>query len=1105
MLRILRSIGLGLGLCITPLAFADEPENATRADTNALHTLFGEDVLASNVQQTQVEAAGRSPQERFEYLKNSVLPPERPHAFRVIGRFLTTHPADEIQTYPHRARKSLWKPASADEPIRNDHGGVIVSPVLDLIETARELDRLTELENAIKSRSAETADEHRDRLALLFLTALAGNDIPAVTAAFDAFIPYAAMVPDERGADRWPEVLILQQGLANSETRLMVGEWAMNEFVKLFEYSPQFGLDVMNDHFRSLTGHYGGLRHNKTASPLPNWTVDSYLDSSTRGHGRPTACWQQRGHELHKISGHESDYLTYRIPLRGNYQIECDYTTGSRSHGGFVVAGRRLEMYFHNSRLKHGNYRKDYEVTKITPKMASGRWGRFRAVIDDRHLQAFFNGRLVHEEILPVEHNPWFTFRSWRRSHPVMKDLRITGTPTIPDQILLTAEAEMPGWVPYYERGFGANQGFWSAKTDETGTVVVQGYPRFDVRGEGMEKWLRYHRPMIEDGTIEYEFFYQKDLVGVYPALGRLAFLLKPDGVHTHWITDGRHETTGLDPFNADFNPEFQRGPNELPLHEDAWNRLQLSIEGRTVRLTLNGEFIFERPLEATNQRVFGLFHYADLTEALVKNVVWRGDWPKTLPEQELADPVLVELDRSAEELPDVWRHDFKNGIPADWFDSNGDSTAIKQTETGIATSRTGSDGFKELLACVEFAGDFDVSIRFEDFSSIQPAGEKSFRSGLALKVITDTASETSATVYRRLDWDGHKVACARIERKADGRLHYQTDRADEFCSSGQLRLARRGDQLYSLYAEGDSPNFRIIDQVEFPTAPVRVRGLKFLLQADKPQVKTDATWNELTIRADRIYGGPIENQRAIADRLNQQRNDATVRVIDFTSLAQASNQVTIPGLSVMTTTTADGDRWQVEATGFRPGDLPYKTIALPRGTVDVDLALDIHDIETGPQPENRTEVGLELYLPVANFSPDDVGPFDEIQGHPYKITWMFRTKGNGRVWLISRAVSRNLVGKPVYLPIRSVPVESPDHLRFVIDRGTLYFLYSEADSEDWHVQAALKIRRDDFSSGTAAAYAYANTSKWATDVTWKTLTIATNDNEPTLEVRDEP
>ena len=84
----------------------------------------------------------------------------------------------------------------------------------------------------------------------------------------------------------------------------------------------------------------------------------------------------------------------------------------------------------------------------------------------------------------PAEHNPWVTFRSWRRSHPTMRDFHITGNPVIPDKILLTAEPDMPGWVPYYEHGFGANQGFWSAKADETGTVVVQGYPRVDVRGE---------------------------------------------------------------------------------------------------------------------------------------------------------------------------------------------------------------------------------------------------------------------------------------------------------------------------------------------------------------------------------------------------------------------------------------------------------------------------------------------------------------------------------------------------------------------------------------------------------------------------------------------
>ena len=1072
--------------------------------------MFGNDVLAANIQHVQVQAAEQSSEERWKFLREYVLPTGQPQKFRVIGRFLTTHPAGE-QDSPHDSRASLWKPATDSEPVREDRGGVVVSPVLDLLETARELGRLQELERDIKSRSAQTGDEHRDQLALLFLTAIARDDVPAATATLDAFIPHAAQVPDERGADRWPEVLILQQGLANPKTRAMVGEWANSEFASIFGYSPDIGLDSMNDHIRSLTGIFRGLRHDETASPLANWTVDSFADSSSRSQGRPTGCWQQRGHELHKLSGHEMDYLTYRVPLRGDFQVECDYTTGSGFHGGFVVAGRVLEMDFHQSKLKTGTYRKHLGLNDVSPKLGSDNWARFRAVVHDRQLQAFFNGQLVYEETLPAEHNPWVTFRSWRRSHPTMRDFHITGNPVIPDKILLTAEPDMPGWVPYYEHGFGANQGFWSAKADETGTVVVQGYPRVDVRGEGMEKWLRYHRPMVEDGTIEYEFFYQKDLVEVHPAIGRLAFLLKPDGVHTHWITDGRHETSGLDPMNADFDPTFQRGPEELPLREDAWNRLQLSLEGRTVRLKLNDEFIFERPLEVTNQREFGLFHYADWTEALVKIVVWQGGWPKSLPEQELVDPVIAELDRSVKELPAVWRHDFKTGAPAEWFDGNGDLSTLEPSESGVLMQRIGNDGLHDLLACLEFAGDFDVTARFQDFSVVQPEGDKK-RGAIGLKASTNTASQAAAVVFRRFDWDGDKAAFAKTETKHDGRVPWTTDRVVEASSSGQLRLARRGDRIYALYAEGDSPNFRLIDNEPLPAAPIRVQGLKCLLQADGPDVQTRVVWNELIVRAEKIYGGPTANELQLATRLNEHRDAADTEVIEFTKLDQFPQPTANdPSVMVVTTPTTDGPRWQVKSIGYSSRPFPFRGHSLPNGTTDVEIALDVHDIETSNGSGDRTEVGVEMIFPYeATDLPGvswPVGAIGEqsIQTKPYKVTWILKHKPNGLRWLTARVVCRDIAGRRVYLPIRSMPVNSPDRLRFVVDRGTLYFLYSEDDSDDWHVQAGIKIDRADFSSGLIMSYAYATTPTWSVDVTWKTLTLAKRNDQPKPEDRDEP
>ena len=83
---------------------------------------------------------------------------------------------------------------------------------------------------------------------------------------------------------------------------------------------------------------------------------------------------------------------------------------------------------------------------------------------------------------------------------------------------------------------------------------------------------------------------------------------------------------------NAFDEPQHRRGGATLPLKVNAWNRVALSLQGDVVRLSLNGQLVYERPLEATNQRTFGVFHYADQTEARVRHIAWRGDWPRKLP-----------------------------------------------------------------------------------------------------------------------------------------------------------------------------------------------------------------------------------------------------------------------------------------------------------------------------------------------------------------------------------------------------------------------------------------------------------------------------------------
>ena len=129
----------------------------------------------------------------------------------------------------------------------------------------------------------------------------------------------------------------------------------------------------------------------------------------------------------------------------------------------------------------------------------------------------------------------------------------------------------------------------WDKRGDEIVGRMIEG----STAGSKQESLLRYHRPLIEDGRIAYEFYYEPGKVMVHPALDRLAFLIEPDGVKVHLLTDGAFERNGLAGGNTRDEPENRRGPASVPLKPNAWNNLILSVAGDKVALELNGQAIY--------------------------------------------------------------------------------------------------------------------------------------------------------------------------------------------------------------------------------------------------------------------------------------------------------------------------------------------------------------------------------------------------------------------------------------------------------------------------------------------------------------------------------
>jgi hypothetical protein len=372
---------------------------------------------------------------------------------------------------------------------------------------------------------------------------------------------------------------------------------------------------------------------------LAYWATVLHDTADSRGEGRPPAQWLPSDLKLTHYPGHTLDYLYFGVPLRGEFEVECELTSfGWReiqpvySCLGIGAQHELGKMYFHQIGRDSGagNTR---PIDPPLPKL--GEWYKYRLVAKDGGYEVYLNGQKVYEQALPPDADPWLAIHCSQPWTGAVRDLRITGHPTIPDVLDLTAAADLAPWsAQYYGESAGGENASWQKRGEE---IYAPAYPPVDVPGyrpQG-QSVLQYHRPMLEDGEVEYEFWYEPGKVDVAPALDRLALLLTPGGVKVHWLTDAAHERSGLAPDNETVEKDNRRGPEKLPLKVKEWNTVKLAVAGDRVKLSLNGVEVYDRPLEGTNQRTFGFFHYSDGTELRVRQVTYRGQWPKQLPPED--------------------------------------------------------------------------------------------------------------------------------------------------------------------------------------------------------------------------------------------------------------------------------------------------------------------------------------------------------------------------------------------------------------------------------------------------------------------------------------
>jgi hypothetical protein len=620
--------------------FVRGPEKLSVATRRARHGLIEERQLVSNWENIQRRARQLPPAERYALLRSWVLPGPDHSTFRFFGGYSSTDPSP-----PALAARGASLPAATGGSARRVNiDGEMTAPVLDLLAVAVELGKLGELANqALSVQTASDADR-RGKLALLVLVNLAQKSEEAVGGYLEQLrLLLDRPLPDRRGYARWPELVVASQLLGVPSLRADASELLEALIAEIqkqgIEWEWERRLRPLRDRARYLALPEADAVPFGTDPPLKQWSRVSQGTSWTHGKGFLMPHWSIAGHEVHHYCGHDHDYLYFQSPLRGNFEINCQllifgWRDSQISYGGTFVGprgnGREYEI---------SHYGRNEPDGVTSPQLQiPGEWYDYRLVIRDGTYAAFVNGRLIHTQVLPANCDPWLAIHSHPHFSSGCRNLSITGSPVIPERLQISDLPDLTGWLTYFT---GETVGGENADWRKEGEKIV-GRKIDGIAGSNRQSLLRYNRPMLEDGDITYDFYYEPGQAHVHPALDRLVFLLDPEGVRIHWLTDGHWDRTGIPHDNVADEPAIRRGPKMLPLKPGTWNGVNLSLRGDVVTLSLNGVEVCQRPLESTNQRDFGLFHYSSETAVRVRNVTYYGDWPRQFPslaQQELANP----------------------------------------------------------------------------------------------------------------------------------------------------------------------------------------------------------------------------------------------------------------------------------------------------------------------------------------------------------------------------------------------------------------------------------------------------------------------------------
>lgn len=402
-------------------------------------------------------------------------------------------------------------------------------------------------------------------------------------------------------------------------------------------------------------------------NPMKFWVPATVQTSKDIQRGQRDGMWLTHERHVLHVAGGTADVLFCRFPLTGEFDFVCETQSGGSigTDGGLVYGGLHFQATGRNTTLSVWDADSQHRVNRHSPFARTGMQPVFNRVsIRSTKQTSQFESNLhpiwFDDEI--AQTSPWIGLRSSGTKRPVFRNVMLTGEPIIPRQVNLIAGDELRGWQssfydevqpPFRNEIAGAvvepspedtapnaRELDWQVQSG-----VLLGTAKENADEAVQPGLLQYQRPLLDGESIAYQFFFGEDASIVHPAVGRMAFLLEPTGMRVRWLTTGGNDWTTLPMDNTALEPLSRRGPRSLPLKSNAYNDVRVELSDGKALVHLNEELVYQRDLEPGASTQFGLYRSSRGALAKIQNVVMKGEWPETVPEEFLANPVAT-IDR---------------------------------------------------------------------------------------------------------------------------------------------------------------------------------------------------------------------------------------------------------------------------------------------------------------------------------------------------------------------------------------------------------------------------------------------------------------------------